>query len=163
MSSSEQQRLEREIEELRGELGETVEALVHKVDVPARAKERGNELAEQALERGIELQQQAVTRGSELLERGNEVKDQVTARGNELKDQVTARGNELKDQVTARGNELKDQVTARGSELRDGAIGAVERAREAISQTPTDRWAKLAGAGLALIILAIMVRRVRAA
>ena len=141
MSSSEQQRLEREIEELRGELGETVEALVHKVDVPARAKERGNELAEQALERGIELQQQAVTRGSELLERGNEVKDQVTARG----------------------NELKDQVTARGSELRDGAIGAVERAREAISQTPTDRWAKLAGAGLALIILAIMVRRVRAA
>ena len=152
MSSSEQQRLEREIEELRGELGETVEALVHKVDVPARAKERGNELAEQALERGIELQQQAVTRGSELLERGNEVKDQVTARGNEVK-----------DQVIARGNELKDQVTARGSELRDGAIGAVERAREAISQTPTDRWAKLAGAGLALIILAIMVRRVRAA
>ena len=141
MSSSEQQRLEQEIEELRGELGETVEALVHKVDVPARAKERGNELAEQALERGIKLQQQAVTRGSELLERGNEVKDQVTARG----------------------NELKDQVTARGSELRDGAIGAVERARGAISQTPTDRWAKLASAGLALIILAIMVRRVRAA
>lgn len=69
MSSSEQQRLQNEITELRGELGETVEALVHKVDVPARAKERGSELAEQAVERGIELHQQAVDRGSDLSER----------------------------------------------------------------------------------------------
>jgi Protein of unknown function (DUF3618) len=130
MSSSEQQRLEQEIEELRGELGETVEALVHKVDVPTRAKERGSELAEQALERGMELQQQVVTRGSELMERGNE---------------------------------LKDQMVERGSELRDRAVDATERAREAVSQTSSDRWVKLAGAGFALILLTIIIRRVRAA
>ena len=60
MSSSERQRLEeeqlqREIEELRSDLGETVEALVHKADLPARAKERGSELADTARERGGEL------------------------------------------------------------------------------------------------------------
>ena len=59
MSGNERQRLEEqqlqeEIEELRGELGETVEALVHKADVPARAKERGAELTERAVDRGIE-------------------------------------------------------------------------------------------------------------
>ncbi len=141
MSSSEQQRLEKEIEELRGELGETVEALVHKVDVPARAKERGSELAEQALERGIELQQQAAARGSELVERGNE----------------------FKDEVLERGNEFKDLMAERSSELRDRAVDAVERARVAVNQMPSDRWVKLASAGFALIVFTIIVRRMRAA
>lgn len=94
--SAEQERLQAEIEELRGELGETVEALVHKADIPARAKERGHELKEQALERG---------------------------------------------------SELKDQAVERGSELKDQAV---------------ERWPALAGAGVALVILLVMVRRVRA-
>ena len=68
MSSSERQRLEeeqlqREIEELRSDLGETVEALVHKADVPARAKERGSELAERAIDRGTEITELARDRG----------------------------------------------------------------------------------------------------
>ncbi|MDQ3764279.1 MAG: DUF3618 domain-containing protein [Actinomycetota bacterium] len=138
MSSSERQRLEEErlqeeIEELRGDLGETVEALVHKADLPARAKERGNELKEQAVERGIELQQQVVERGSELSER-----------------------------VIDWGNKVTAQVVERSSELRDQAVDAAERAREAVSKAPTDRWAKLAGVGLALIAMLIIVRRVRA-
>jgi Protein of unknown function (DUF3618) len=70
-SNSERQRLHEEqllqqIAELRGELGETVEALVHKADLPARAKQRGAELTEQALDRGLEVQQQILKRGSEF-------------------------------------------------------------------------------------------------
>ena len=118
--------------ELRSDLGETVEALVHKADLPARAKERGNELKEEAIERGIELQEQVVDRSIELGGR-----------------------------VIERGSELKTQVTERGSELRDRAIDAAERIREVVSQTPMDRWAKLAAAGVALITLMIIVRRVR--
>jgi len=144
MSSSEQQRLEEaqlqeEIAELRSDLGETVEALVHKVDLPARAKDRGNEFKEEAVERGIELQQQAVERGTELLERGNE----------------------LKGELLERGNELKGQALARSSELRDRAVEAAERAREAVSQAPKERWVKLACAGLAMIAVMVIVRRVR--
>jgi len=104
MSSSERQRLQEdqlkeEIVELRGELGDTVEALVHKADLPARAKERGAELTERAVDRA--------------------------------------------------------------AELRDQAVIAAERAREVAYQTPPDRWIKLASAGLALVALVIIVRRIR--
>jgi Protein of unknown function (DUF3618) len=137
MSSSKRQRLheerlQEEIEDLRGDLGETVDALVHKVDLPARAKERGREVKEEALERGIELQQQAAERGSEL-----------------------------SGWAIEWCNEVKAQVVGRGSELRDRAVDAAERARESISQTPSERWAKLAGAGLALLAMTVIVRRVR--
>jgi lambda repressor-like predicted transcriptional regulator len=131
MSSSEQ-RLQEEIEELRADVGETVEALVHKVDVPAQVKERGTAMKDQAIERGVELQQQAVQRGSELsgwaIEWCSGAKAQVVERGNEL---------------------LRQSVDAAG------------RARESLSQTPTDRWAKLTGAGLALLALVIIVRKMR--
>lgn len=59
MSSSEQ-KLREEIEHLRGHLGGTVEALVHKADLPARAKERGSELKARVAERGSELRDRAV-------------------------------------------------------------------------------------------------------
>lgn len=64
-SSSEQERLQDEINELRGELGETVEALVHKADIPARARERGTQLRDQAVERGVELRDRAGRRAEQ--------------------------------------------------------------------------------------------------
>ena len=65
----EEERLHKEIQELRSDLGETVEALVHKADLPARAKERSNELKEEAIERGNKLKTLAAERGSELRDR----------------------------------------------------------------------------------------------
>jgi Protein of unknown function (DUF3618) len=127
-----EERLQEEIQELRSDLGGTVEALVHKVDVPARARERSNELTQEALERGIELHQQAVERGSALA-----------------------------GQAIERGSELKTLVAERGSELCKRAIDAVERTREAVGQTQMDRWARLATTGVALITLVVIVRRVR--
>lgn len=129
MSSSEQQRLQNEITELRGELGETVEALVPKVDVPARAKERGSELAEQAVERGIELHQQVVDRGSDLGERLIEWCAQFQGR-----------------------------VAERGGEVRSQALDTAERARETARQMPVAQWVTIAGAGLAVLTLTIIMR-----
>lgn len=61
--SNEETKLRREIEQVRGEMGETVEALAHKANVPARAAEfkddvvaRGVELKDEALERGAEFE-----------------------------------------------------------------------------------------------------------
>jgi hypothetical protein len=56
---------------------------------------------------------------------------------------------------------VKAQVVGRGSELFDRGVDVAERVRESVSQTPTDRWAKLAGAGLALLAMTVIVRRVR--
>lgn len=143
MSGRSEQELQEEIGELRGELGETVQALVHKADVPARAKQRGNELKEEAIERGSELGYQ------------------VLGRGSELRDQVVERSNQWKDRVAGRSSELRDQVSVRGSGLRNQAVEAAERARAAVSRTPKDRWVKLTCAGLALTALTVIVRRVR--
>lgn len=44
--SDPKEQLQRDVERTRRELGETVEALTHKVDVPARVKEQAHETAE---------------------------------------------------------------------------------------------------------------------
>ena len=77
MSSTEEQRRQKQIEELRGELGETVEALVHKVDVPARAKERGRQLQQQAAERGVELLERSQEWKVRLIQRGNVLRERA--------------------------------------------------------------------------------------
>ncbi|MGH3783785.1 MAG: DUF3618 domain-containing protein [Pseudonocardiaceae bacterium] len=135
--SSEQQRLEEaqlqeEIEERRADLGQTVEALVHKTDLPARARDRGNELKKEAVERG-----------------------------NKFSRDVRERGNGFKGELLERGDELKGQVLARSSERRDRAVEAAERAREAVGQTPKERWLTLACAGLPLVAVIVIMRRVR--
>src|SRR5262249_31383682 len=72
-----EERLQEEIRELRGDLGETVETLVHKADLPTRAKAQGAEFTERALDYGIELHQQALERGRALGEQAKEWGDQV--------------------------------------------------------------------------------------
>jgi hypothetical protein len=56
----------------------------------------------------------------------------------------------------------KADLPSRARERSNRAIDAAERARETVSQTPTDRWAKLAAAGVALVLMIVIVRRVRA-
>ncbi|MBV8542029.1 MAG: DUF4235 domain-containing protein [Pseudonocardiales bacterium] len=59
---------------------------------------------------------------------------------------------ELRDQVIERGKEVKVRVAERGGELRDRALGVAERARQAVSQAPRDRWAtRPIDSGVALI------------
>jgi Protein of unknown function (DUF3618) len=143
MSSSEQQRLQKEIAELRGEMGETVEALVHKVDVPARAKERGSELAEQAVDRGVALTEQAVERGTELHQ------------------QFVTRSSEFSGRMIDWCQQLQARVLARSSEVREQAIATAQRARQTVSQQPPERWIKLASAGIALLTLMVITGRKR--
>jgi hypothetical protein len=51
MNTPETARLRAEIEQTREQLGDTVQALVHKVDVPARAKEKLHETRDAAQEK----------------------------------------------------------------------------------------------------------------
>ena len=50
MSNPDVERIEQEIEQTRGELADTVEALAYKADVPARARERATAVKERATE-----------------------------------------------------------------------------------------------------------------
>ena len=140
---AQEEQLQEEIEVLRGELGETVEALVYKADVPARVKERGNEWKEEAIERGIGLHQQAVQGGSAVAK------------------QAIERGSELAGQAIERGNEWKSLLAEGGSELRERARDGAQRTREALARMPGQRWDKLAVTGVALVTVMVLVRRVR--
>jgi uncharacterized protein YfaS (alpha-2-macroglobulin family) len=141
MSSNERQqlheeRLREEIEELRGELGETVEALAYKANVPARAKERGIAVKEEAIERGLEVSQQ-----------------------------VAQRGSELGGQVLEWYNDVQARLSAGSSELAQQSIRTMEWARESVRQAVTDRRVKLTGAlvaaGAGLLAMTVIVRKVR--
>lgn len=61
--SDPKEELQRDVERTRRELGETVEALAHKVDVPGRVKEQAHETAErvkgQAQETAVRVKEQA--------------------------------------------------------------------------------------------------------
>jgi Protein of unknown function (DUF3618) len=152
--SVEEEQLQREIEELRSDLGDTVEALVHKADLPARARERGAELTEQAIDRGTELSGRAVERGMELSE-------QAVERGADMTAQVVQLWDEVRTQALARGNELLEQVLNRGDNWREQLTGATERVRRATDDMSTERWAKAACVAVGLIVITVIVRRVR--
>jgi uncharacterized protein YfaS (alpha-2-macroglobulin family) len=140
MSSERQQlheeRLQEEIEELRGDLGETVEAFAYKADVLARAKERGTAVKEEAVKRGLAVSQQVVERGSEL---GGQVLEWY--------------------------NDVQARLVAGSSELAQQTVRTVEWARESVRQAVTDRRVKLTGAlvaaGAGLLAMTVIVRRVR--
>lgn len=140
MSSKRQQlheeRLQEEIEELRSDLGETVEALTHKADVPARVKERGTAVKEDAIERGLALSQQAVERGSELSER-----------------------------VLEWYNDAQTRLAAGSSELVAQTVRTAQWARAVARRASADQRVKLTGAlaaaGAGLLVMAVIVRKVR--
>ena len=66
---------------------------------------------------------------------------------------------EMSVSVAARAPELETTFSNTGPKRMSD--GVRERARETVSQAPLDKWAKLACAGLALVAVMIIVRRVR--
>lgn len=58
-----------DIELTRQELGDTVEALVHKVDVPARVRENAHERVEQVKEKGQQVKERATAVASQAREK----------------------------------------------------------------------------------------------
>jgi len=65
-ASSEQVELRRDIEQVRGELADTVNALTEKADVKARAQERAQALKAQATEKAREVRAQAAAKAPQL-------------------------------------------------------------------------------------------------
>ena len=79
-SPDDQQELEKEIEQTREQLGETVEALAGKVDVKARAQQKLGQLTARLKGKATEA-----TRKLRLQDRANQAKQQVTQVGQQIK------------------------------------------------------------------------------
>ncbi len=69
--------LRRDIEQVRGELADTVNALADKADVKARAQDRAQELKAQATEKAQELKTQAITTTQQARAQAPEIAQQL--------------------------------------------------------------------------------------
>ncbi len=67
MSTPETERLRAEIEQTREELGETVQALTHKMDVPARAREKLQHTRDAAQDRTRQVTEPVLDRGQQAV------------------------------------------------------------------------------------------------
>jgi ElaB/YqjD/DUF883 family membrane-anchored ribosome-binding protein len=86
-SPDDQQELEKEIEQSRERLGETVEALAAKVDVKARAQEKLGQLTARLRGKATEAKDKATeaTRQLRLQDKANKAKQQATQAGQQIR------------------------------------------------------------------------------
>jgi len=86
-SPDDQQELEKEIEQTRERLGETVEALAAKVDVKARAQQKLGQLTTQLKAKAIEAKDKVTGAGKQLQlqDKANQAKQQATQAGQQIK------------------------------------------------------------------------------
>ncbi|MEV2191494.1 DUF3618 domain-containing protein [Streptomyces phaeochromogenes] len=95
--------LRREIQETRGQLGDTVEELAAKADVKARARARGAELKGKASEAGHAVQDKATEAGhvvqGKAVEAGHVVQDKAVQAGHVVQSRATRAGHAVQDNV----------------------------------------------------------------
>jgi septal ring factor EnvC (AmiA/AmiB activator) len=114
------EQLRQEIERTREQLGETVEALMAKTDVKARAKERANQLSERL--KGTTAQ----------------VKEQAAARAEQARSQLAGKTADAKNAAVQTSgttrNQLQARATAVGGAVRDKTPEPVQRAAQQVTQ-----------------------------
>ena len=95
--------LRRQIQETRGQLGDTVEELAAKADVKGRARARGAELKGKASEAGHVVQDKATEAGhavqGKAVEAGHVVQDKAVQAGHVVQDKATRAGHVVQDNV----------------------------------------------------------------
>ena len=127
--------LRQEIERTREQLGETVEALVYKTDVKARAKDRAKERAEQLSQRvkgtTAQVKEQAAARTIQA-------RAQATARAGQARSQIAGKTADARNAAVATGGPARDQLQARatavGGAVRDKTPEPVQRAARQVAQ-----------------------------
>lgn len=118
--------LREDIQRVRGDLAETVDALVAKTEVKRRAEEKAHEVKDQAVHKAQELKERAA-------EKAHEVKEAATAKAHEVKQRADAKAHEVKERVETKAHNVKagaktstdDRIDAWGGQG-DGRIDAVK-------------------------------------
>ncbi|MDT7716300.1 MAG: hypothetical protein QOH09_2292 [Pseudonocardiales bacterium] len=83
-TSSREEEIRQDIERTREQLGDTVEALAHKVDVPARVKDKVHETKETVQVKAEEVKQQAQAKAEEVTQQVLEGTEALQAKAVEV-------------------------------------------------------------------------------
>ena len=125
------EQLRQEIERTREQLGETVEALVYKTDVKARARERAEQLSQRVKGTTAQVKEQAAARTIQA-------RAQATARAGQARSQLAGKTADARNAAVATGGPARDQLQARatavGGAVRDKTPEPVQRAARQVAQ-----------------------------
>ncbi|MDQ0953385.1 hypothetical protein QFZ24_007308 [Streptomyces phaeochromogenes] len=145
--------LRRQIQETRGQLGDTVEELAAKADVKGRARARGAELKGKASEAGHAVQGKAA-------QAGHVVQDKATEAGHVVQGKAVEAGHMVQDKAVQAGHVVQDKATKAGHAVQDNVPRpvrtAVTNAVQAGKRHP--RPVLIAGAG-AVVAVGLLRRR----
>lgn len=145
------QGLQQEIERTREHLGETVEALMAKADVKARAQDEAGRLIGRLKARVVEVRQQAVARATrarrEVADKAAGTRQQATAQGRHARRQVADKTAGPRQQAASVGGSVADGISKATPEpVKQAAGSAVATARQ--RRTPLLAAVGAIGAGL---------------
>jgi hypothetical protein len=153
------QGLQEEIERTREHLGQTVEALVAKVDVKARAQEEAGRLIGRLKGRAIEARQQATGRLTQARRQAADSRQQATVQGRHVRRQVAEATAGPRQQAASLGSSVADQVGPPVGAVADGVAKVtpepVKRAAGNAAET-VGRHRKPVLAGVGAIVAALL-------
>jgi hypothetical protein len=125
--------LRQEIEQTRGQLGETVEQLAAKTDVKGRARARAAELA------------------GRMKTQTAQARTRAAAQASSVRGQLTGKAAEVRQKATAVGGTARTQLQAKAAPVREATPEPVRRAVAKGASTAQQRRVPLAVAAITLI------------
>jgi hypothetical protein len=120
------QGLQQEIERTREHLGETVEALMAKVDVKARAQDEASRLIGRLKLRVVQARQQAAARAGQA-------RRQAADKAAEAREQAAARAGQVQGQAVDKAAGAREQAAARGRHVRRRMAGRTDGPRQPVA------------------------------
>ncbi|MEU4805475.1 DUF3618 domain-containing protein [Actinosynnema sp. NPDC023587] len=166
-------KLRRDIEETRRELGDTVEALAHKADVPARVKESVNDGVGKAKVKAGEAAtrvDQAVTRAAaEAQVAADVVVDKASTAAGQVAEKASVAAGQVADKATAAAGQVADKASVAAGHVAERAAHVVESLPQPVQdkvvlvseQARRRPVAVLGGLAAAVLLVTWLVRRGR--
>ncbi|MDO9410588.1 DUF3618 domain-containing protein [Patulibacter sp.] len=138
--------LEAQIEETRGELGDTVEALTYKLDVKARAKEGIDERKQAAKDGAVQAKEAVVSTAAAAKERVEEVASAAQAK-------ASSAAHDAQDRAADARDSAREATSGAASSAQDAAGQAGRQVQE--NKVPVATIAAVAG----VLVLVVVWRR----
>ncbi|MGW3423278.1 DUF3618 domain-containing protein [Streptomyces phaeochromogenes] len=144
--------LRRQIQETRGQLGDTVEELAAKADVKGRARARSAELKGKASEAGHVVQDKAA-------QAGHVVQDKATEAGHAVQGKAVEAGHVVQDKAVQAGHAVQDKATRAGHVVQDNVPRPVRTAVTNAVQAGKRHPGPVLIAGAGAVVAAGLLRR----
>jgi membrane protein involved in colicin uptake len=107
--------LREDIQRVRGDLAETVDALVAKTELKRRAEEKAHDVKDRAVHKAQEIKERAAEKAHEVkeaaAEKAHEVKEVAAEKAHEVKQRADSKAHEVKERVETKAHAVKDRRT----------------------------------------------------